>query len=253
MGSNSILKLAITAGKIMLENGGETYRVEDTMMHILKHYNLDVSETFVTSTGIFVSVGSDTMIKRVKSRTIHLEKIALVNDLSRRIVADEVSALEAFDLLKKIEKVPPYPLLIKTLASGLSCFCFSYIFGGKITDCLNSFIVGIILNLVVWFLNKKSVSNFLVNIIGGFVIGFFALLFINFGIGDNMDKVIIGAIMPLVPGVGITNAIRDILEGDFLSGSGRIFDAFMVSVAIATGVGTMLKIWLYIFGGYLIW
>ena len=53
----------------------------------------------------------------------------------------------------------------------------------------------------------------------------------------NMDTVIISAIMPLVPGVAITNAIRDTLQGDYLSGGARVLEAFLKAASIALGVG----------------
>lgn len=252
MSDKNILNLAVIAGQIMLENGAETYRVEDTMTRILEHFYPKISESFVTTTGLFVSIGSDTVVKRIRIRTIHLKKIALVNDLSRKIVSDEISTQEAFNKLREINLLKPYPVYVKTIMSGITCFCFSYLFGGTLMDCVNSLMIGIILNLITWILISKNVSNFLVTIIGGIIISFFAIVFLNLGIGNNIDKIIIGSIMPLVPGVGLTNSIRDILEGDFLSGSGRIFDAMIIGVAVATGVGTVLKVWIQLFGGFIL-
>ena len=44
--------------------------------------------------------------------------------------------------------------------------------------------------------------------------------------------------MPLVPGVAITNAVRDTLLGDYISGAARILEAFLIAAAVALGVGT---------------
>ena len=41
--------------------------------------------------------------------------------------------------------------------------------------------------------------------------------------------------MPMVPGVAITNAIRDTLQGDYVSGSARVMEACMEAAAIAVG------------------
>ena len=43
--------------------------------------------------------------------------------------------------------------------------------------------------------------------------------------------------MPLVPGVALTNAIRDILQGDYISSCARIIEAFMIAASVAIGVG----------------
>lgn len=249
MTDKDYLSLALNAGRIMLENGAETYRIEDTMMRILNHLNVDNSNVFVTTTGLFASTGTETMICRVKTRTINLNKIACVNDLSRRLVNNEINAEAAVKLLADIDLIKPYNSTVKIIVTALSCLCFTFIFGGNIYDCITSFVVGIVLSLLLIFSRKRNTSDFLTSIFGGVCVAFLTLVLLNIGFGKNMDKIIIGSIMPLVPGVGLTNSIRDILEGDYLSGSGRILDAVLVATAVAAGVGTTLKLWFYCFGG----
>lgn len=92
MDINEILKLASLAGQIILENGGETYRTEDTIVRMLEN-KVDKVETFVTPTGIFVSVEQDgkiyTKIIRILKRSTVLNKVALVNAFSRRFSQEE--------------------------------------------------------------------------------------------------------------------------------------------------------------------
>ena len=57
--------------------------------------------------------------------------------------------------------------------------------------------------------------------------------------------------MLLVPGLAITNAIRDTVAGDFLSGLSRAAEAFLIAVAIAVGTGAVISIWLSV-GGVLL-
>jgi len=250
LNSNDILTFCADAGKIMLENGAETYRVEDTMLRILKSYDLNNAEAFVTTTGVFVSIDSRTIIRRIKERCIHIGKIAKVNALSRKITAKEISFENAKLELENINNLRPYPFYIITFVTGIATLSFTYIFGGNFFDCINSFITGIVLNIVIYTLRKEKVSNFLITLIGGITVSTVCILIYKIGIGNNIDNSIIGSLMPLVPGVGLTNAIRDILEGDFLSGSGRIFDAVIIAVALATGVGFVIGIWIKIFGGF---
>lgn len=67
----------------------------------------------------------------------------------------------------------------------------------------------------------------------------------------NMDIVIVSAIMPIVPGVAITNAIRDTLQGDYLSGCARILEAFLKAASIALGVGIGIAVFEMMAGGVL--
>ena len=47
-------------------------------------------------------------------------------------------------------------------------------------------------------------------------------------LGQHLDPIIIGSIMPLVPGVAITNAIRDTIQGDLVAGNSRATEAFLI-------------------------
>ena len=67
--------------------------------------------------------------------------------------------------------------------------------------------------------------------------------------GGQLDYMIIGSIMPLIPGVPFTNAIRDIADGDYISGSVRMLDALLVFFCIAIGVGMAYSMMMGALGG----
>jgi len=60
--------------------------------------------------------------------------------------------------------------------------------------------------------------------------------------GSHFDLIVVSSVMPMVPGVAITNAIRDTLHGDLISGVARTLDAFIVAASIAAGVGIVLSL-----------
>lgn len=59
--------------------------------------------------------------------------------------------------------------------------------------------------------------------------------------------------MLLVPGLIITNAIRDTIAGDLVSGISRAIEAIFIAIAIAVGSGIIIKLWFIYFGGSNIW
>ena len=67
-----------------------------------------------------------------------------------------------------------------------------------------------------------------------------------------LSGMIIGSIMPLVPGLAFVNAIRDIADSDFLSGTVRMIDALLVFVYIAVGVGVTLSAYNNMGGGLML-
>lgn len=251
---NRVIHLSAEAGKIILENGGETYRVEETIYRICKAYGLKDAESFVTPTGIMISATDSTgltisLVKRIKSRTVDLEKIALVNDLSRNIEPKNLDVDFVFNELKIIAERKRYNYKTTLFFSSVTTSFFTLLFGGNFYDFIISFFIGMIIKLFSIMLSKVKINEFISNVIGGAIAALLALLSTRLGINTNLDKIIIGSIMLLVPGLAITNAIRDTIAGDLLSGISRAVEAFLIAVAIAVGSGTVLRFWFSHFGG----
>ena len=254
MDINKILRVSTYAGRMILENGGETYRVEETICIICESFGVNEADGFVTPTGIMVSVSDEfgrtiSAVKRVKSRTVNLEKIARVNQLSRNVKSQNLSVDELYAKLKEIENCEKYSNLTIILAAAIAAATFSMMFGGNFKDFIATFFVGLILKVFAFFAGELSINEFFINCLGGAISAICALVLVNFGIGENIDMIIIGAIMLLVPGLTITNAIRDTIAGDLLSGLTRGAEAFLVAISIAVGTGVVLSFWSKHLGG----
>jgi uncharacterized membrane protein YjjP (DUF1212 family) len=246
--------IAAKAGSIILENGGETYRVEETILRICKAYGLDDCDSFVMPTGIMLSVtynngATASVVKRIKKRTVDLEKIARVNEISRALAKEPYPVQVLEEQLKNIENLQRYDTSTTLFFAALAASTFTVLFGGGLKDFFSSFFIGIIIKLVSISLNNLYINEFFINIVGGIVAASLSIVSAQFGIAENLDKVIIGSIMLLVPGLAITNGIRDTLAGDLVSGISRAIEAFIIAVAIAAGVGITYKIWFSIAGG----
>ena len=252
MNDDKILDFICNIGKLLLENGAETYRVEDTIGRILKSLCIEDSEILATSTGIFVCVKNHTKIERIKKRSMDLDHISKINDLSRKFVDKKINLEEANKILNNIKNEKLYSNFIINLCVGGTCFFFSFLFKGQLGDAINAFIVGFLLNIFTTFLSTKNIPNFLQTCLGGFFIALLSILNLNIGIGKDVDNVIISSLMPLVPGVCFTNAIRDIFAGDYISGGSRMFEAIVIAISLSIGVGAVLNCWLTIFDSFLI-
>ena len=255
MDVHKILHIATEAGRIILENGGETYRVEETIFRICTAFNVKDCDSFVTPTGIMVSITDNfgqtiSLVKRVKGRTVNLEKISKVNDLSRNIRTKGLTADEVKDALILINNEKRYGMKTTVFFAALSAAFFTLLFGGDINDFCVSFFIGIIIKFSSNFFGKYKINEFFINTFGGAITALIALLSISMGIGHNLDTIIIGSIMLLVPGLAITNALRDTIAGDLLSALARALEAFLIAVGIATGTGVVMKFWFTYIGGF---
>ena len=172
--------------------------------------------------------------------------------LFRSLVSNPLSIVDIRKEIYYINNLPPYSLKTTTFFSACSAGFFTLLFGGNYKDFFVGFIIGALINYLSDFLDRLDVNSFLKYMLGGGLAAFIALLAKSAGLVGNMDTIIIGSIMLLVPGIAITNAIRDTIAGDLVSGISRSVEALFVAIAIAAGTSIIFKIWFLIFGGALI-
>ncbi len=253
MNVNEVLHVASYAGVLMLESGGETYRVEDIIKRICLLYGATEADSFVTPTGIMVSLTyqdhTHSLVKRITSRSVDLDKIDKINDLSRKIIISRPSITDFKKELKNIENSKRYSFTTTLIFSALGAGSFSILFGGNIKDVFAAFLIGIVINLLTTYFNKLKVNNFFINLVGGATATFLAFILHRLGIANSVDYTTIGAIMLLVPGLSMTNAIRDTLAGDFLAGLTRGAEAILIAISIAVGSGAAYSFIISLFGG----
>lgn len=237
-----VLDLALMAGHILLENGAEIYRVEETIDRICGYYGVNSENAFVLSNGIFLTAGSAresffAKVQHIPVSGTHLNKVAAVNQLSREIVEGKHTIQDAYRILEEIRTMPGKKRWMQTLASGVGSAAFCIFFGGTFGDSLAAFAAGICLYLYVLWISTPHLSKIVGNIGGGALVTVVCCLLYLMGVGENLNFMMIGTIMPLVPGVAFTNSIRDVADGDYISGSVRMLDALLVFFCIAIGVG----------------
>ena len=252
--TKEVLALAVETGDALLRNGAEVYRVEDTVMHILEAYEIENYDVYVLSNGIFASANEDhddscSMIRHVPLGTTHLGRIAALNQLSREICSHECSLIDAWQRLEECKSIPFGRLSVDVFFCGLGCSCFGYLFGGNVLDAAAAFLIGMLLQLFLFVLKRKRNSKFITNILGSALVTLLALTILLPGIPLRYDKVIIGSIMPLVPGIALTTSIRDFFNGDYLSGAIHMIDAVLTAFCIAVGVGAVITLFRALTGG----
>jgi uncharacterized membrane protein YjjP (DUF1212 family) len=239
----------------MLQSGAEIYRVEETVYRICVSYGLKEADVFATPTGIIISATDEngntiSKVKRIKTRTVDLDKISRVNNLSREICTKNLSIELVQASLENINNSKKYSKNTTFIASSMVAGFFTLVYGGSSRDFIVSLFIGPIIQFFSIILSKIQANSFFINALGGAIASFVALLGTSIGIGDSTDNIVIGSVMLLVPGLIITNAIRDTIEGDLITGLSRASEAFLIAIAIALGSGVVFSLWLYIGGTY---
>lgn len=240
---NEITKVCLLAGKVMLQSGAETYRVEDTMVRIALSYGMKNPQAYATPTAIMFAIDmvESANFIRIDARETDLKKVTSVNRVSRHISAGMLTVEEAFDELNQISHAnESFPDYLKYLAAAIVSGCFTIMFQGSWTDFLPAVIAGGLSYYMVIAVNNYLKIRFFAEFLASMILTLLAFLFVTIGFGVDIDKIIIGAIMPLVPGLLITNAVRDLMAGHQVSGITKGAEAIITAFAIGAGVAIVL-------------
>ncbi|MGX9133023.1 threonine/serine exporter family protein [Rummeliibacillus sp. JY-2-4R] len=234
----------LLAGRLLIQSGAETYRAEDTMLRMANSQGLTDAQSFVTPTGIIFSAGHKrpTRIAQISSRTTDLEKIALVNSVSRKLTAGAVSLEDAYQELLQIERTNLFfPIWVQVLASAIASGCFLILFKGPWIDVPYAVIIGGIGYLIFLSMHSLTKVRFFAEFTASFFVGLLSVLVYKIGLGLQLDKIVIGSVLPLVPGLPIANAVRDLMAGHFVSGVAKGMEALLTAFAIGAGVALALS------------
>ena len=228
-----VLETAMEAGHILLENGAEIFRVEETMDRICRYFGVERRDFFVLG----------------NVRAAQLNKVVAVNQLSRDIEKGRFTLEQVQRRLEEIRSLPPKPRLAQIAASGVGAACFCYLFGGSLRDALAALAVGLLLEVFILWVSGPHLSRIIGNICCGALITALCLCLRGLGLGDDLSHMVIGSIIPLIPGVPFTNGIRDLVDGDYIAGSVRLLDAMLAVLCVAIGVGVVFIAYHRLWGG----
>ena len=252
-----LAQTAILAGVIILSSGGETMRAEDTVTRILLAGGVSEPEITAFSTSISISFIDSSgeafsTTKRIKSRTIHLNKITQANEISRNFCAGRIDVYDAYRQLQDVTRVTGYPLSLIHICTLLTPATFTILLGGSFHDCLFAGILGIFLVLGGEVQRRTPVHSVIYNFGMGFVIAISGyLISILPHLSINLDILLPGTVMALLPGVTITNGVHDMLNADYMSGGARFIEAIVTAATLAVGIGFGLGLGAALTGGAL--
>lgn len=237
-----LLCLALDVGEGMLKNGAEVARVEDTIERICRAYGAAHVEVFTIISMINAAIrmpdGSySSQLRRVKQTSNNLNTLENLNALSRQICRDKPSLDEFDERLHKLKAQRPYPVWVQIAFAAIGASGFCLFFGGGFFDALVTLAIGVLIS----FVNNSSSKRFNAmakTVTSAFISAGLAGLIYMAVPSLNVDAIIIGAIMLLVPGLLFGTAMRDLLCGDLIAGTLKILQAILQTLMI--GFGYML-------------
>lgn len=235
-----ILTAAMDIAEEMLRVGAEVNRVEDTLSRICRAYGSEDVEVFSITSLIIASLRTVdgevlTQTRRAKTRSTDLTRLENYNALSRYICASRPSAEEIREHIAVIRTGTPRRLIRDIAGYALAAGGFALFFGGNAFDGISAALIGLFIFLMEKRARPTSANMLIYTLLCSAVSGTAAALLCRIGLPINPDKVMIGDIMVLIPGMAITNSIRDLFCGDTMTGLLRLAESVVTSAAIAVG------------------
>ncbi len=244
-----ILTKALDIGESILRCGGEPHRIEDTITRICMAYGAHCTDVFALPSLIVAGVklpdGSvSSQVRRVYRTANNMYRLDILNNLSRDVCSGKVSLEDVDKIIDNTMNSRPFNRYIVLLGGVLAAGGFAVFFGGTLMDALGASIAGLIVSAL--NLHKLKFGNqMLYTVAVSFIGALTGLIVYSLGLGDNLDMIMIGTIMLVIPGLSFGNAVRDLLFGDTVSGLIQFVQAIMVAVMVAFGFIVAIKV----FGG----
>ena len=235
-----LLKSAMDIGEQMLLSGAEVHRVEDSIKRICHAGGATRTDVFIITSSMVLTVHDGdgrayTETRRINSLGTDYEALDKLNSLSRKICSENLASDEINAELDRIKDRKRYPLWIEFIAYAFVGAAFTLFFGGTLPQAVVALFIGAALRGTVYAAEKIARNTVFLKFISSFALATLAHLSVRLGIVPSPDEIIIGNIMLLIPGIGFTNALRDLFMGDSIAGSLRLLEAVLSAAAIAAG------------------
>lgn len=251
MNMENLVESILSVARGMVKSGTDVRKVEDSLKRMFNAYNITTIEVFVLSTVAIATVRANendkiiTQIKRIDKTSTDLSRFEDYNSLSRYIVSNAPDYEYINKEVEKIqnEKINSKYVDVSGYVVGTTFFCM--FFGGNFIDAIASGIIGFLIYLMNTYLRQDTSNKVIYTLFASIVSGSVAYFFVKIGLGQNIDKIIIGDIMLFIPGLVILNAVKDMFYGDIISG---IF-AFVESIIIAMAIVAGFAVPSFLFGG----
>ena len=231
---------AMDIGEQMLLSGAEVHRVEESVKRMCTAFGAERIDVFIITSSMVVTLytsGGDsyTQTRRIVSSTTDFERLHRLNTLSRRICSEDLSCREIREQLEAAVNCSTYPFWLECLCCAAIAGAFTLFFGGSLPEMGISLVVGAVVRVANLLLEKLIPNKIFSKFSSAAIATLLAYLCVRCGWIIRVDKVIIGNIMSLIPGIGLTNALRDLFTGDSIAGLLRSIEAVLTAVAIAAG------------------
>ncbi|MDD3220852.1 MAG: threonine/serine exporter family protein [Lachnospiraceae bacterium] len=243
--SNQELSAILDVGEAMLTYGGEVSRIEQTVSKMCMAYGAERVDAFSITSSMIVTVrlpGEEvlTQTRRIREWAIDYGRLAELDELAGEIAEKHLNPKEIGKRLEKAKTTSEMSGIYTYVGSVLAAGGFAMFFGGSFRDGISAAILALVFTLIDRKVNHAWLNRIAYSFITSFVSGMIAIGMVEMGVGEHLDKIMIGGIMLVIPGIALANAVRDLLLGDVITGLLRLCESLLIAAGVAAGFAAAL-------------
>ncbi|MGN1089411.1 MAG: threonine/serine exporter family protein [Huintestinicola sp.] len=245
MTDTELASICTELAEMMIKYGAEVYRVEDTITRICAAYGHTEAQIYTTPANFIITLKGETGkpvtdTVSITERETNLDRAGRINELSRQICAAKPSAEAVRKQIGNIKSRSTYKTPVIYASYFVAGATFTFLNGGGAVEAAVGGLLALLIRFIEGRLRSIRASTFLRSALCALAVSLIAAGLFKAGIVPRFDRVIIGATMVLVPGVAMTNCMRDFISGDFYSGMYTMTEALLTAAGLAVGAGSAI-------------
>ena len=247
MDYNRIVQMILDVGEEMLKSGAENFRLEDSLYRMCKSYGFKRYDVYAIPSNLQITVETPegdiiTQIRQIESTDIDFDRLDYLNNLSRYVCANQPDEKVFHEKFEEVMNRRPQHPAVKYFAGVMGGTGFAVFFGCNFIDAVVVVIVSLMIVVVGDWLSRRENNVLIYNLILAFLSEMIILTAMHLGIGNHPDRIMIGIVMLLISGLGVTNGIREVLQRDFISGTLNIMNSVLGAAGITFGIALAIML-----------
>ena len=235
------VRFLLTMARALHTAGTTAQRLEDSLAVLARGLGLEHAQFFSTPTSIMCAFGEledqETHLLRLSPAGPHLGKLSRLDRVVTDVLAGTISTSEALSRVEVIEREPsPYGALATILAFGLASAGIARFLGGGVTEIAVGGLLGIITGALEAVAERRVRLERVYEPVAAFAAAFIATGIAAWLGPYATSTAILAGIITLLPGLVLTNAVRELAERHLASGTARLAGAVMILLGLVFGV-----------------
>lgn len=247
------VRFVLTMARALHTAGTTAQGLEDSLALIARGLGITHAQFFSTPTSIMCAFGElerqETHLLRLAPAGPNIGRLSQLDRVVSEVLDAKITTAEALQRVERIETAPsPFGVLTTILAFGLGSAGIARFLGGGVKEIVVGAMLGLITGSLDAAAQRRPSLERVYEPIAAFIAALLATSLAAILGPYAPSTAILAGIIVLLPGLVLTNAVRELAERHLASGTARLAGATMILLGLIFGVALGDRTAVLIFG-----